>query len=72
MTNRLVEYELQMSSESGFDDATRWPRSGEQTGNEDIRVEDDLHPRTQRGRERRVRVTSASMSADVMRATPLD
>ena len=33
-TNRLVEYELQVSSESGFDDATRWPRSGEQTGNE--------------------------------------
>ena len=30
------------------------------------------HPRAQRGRERRVRVTSASMSAGVMRAAPLD
>ena len=71
-TNRIVEYKLQMSGESSLDDATGWTRSGEQTGNEDVRVEDDLHPRTQRGRERRVRVTSASMSADVMRAAPLD
>jgi len=70
LSDRHVDDRLDEPGKRSFDDPAGRTSCGQQTGDEDVGVDDDLHPRARRGRARRTRAMRASIPSADRSAVP--